>query len=124
MRLFATAVSRWGAGPPRQPRSLLAAAAGHADADPRNEGTAWHGPQSTSKELGIDTPLPYLNSSWKIAVELLDRGRQVYHEGKSLCAGQPDCPGGFPRRVAAGDLGRNGPLVYPAIRTISAISER
>ena len=78
----------------------------------RSDGHAWQGPQPTSKELGIDTPLPYLNDSWKIAVDLVDRGRRMYHEGKGLGV-TPDRPGGFPGAWLPVSLGRRSPLVYP-----------
>lgn len=73
----------------------------------------WQGPQLTPKALGIDTPLPYLNASWKTAVELLDRGRRLYREGKALRAGAADRPGGYPGAWLPVSLGRRAPLVYP-----------
>ena len=40
----------------------------------------WTGPQPTPTDTGIDTPLPYLNASWRIAIALLDKGRKLYWE--------------------------------------------
>lgn len=40
--------------------------------------TTWKQPDQTPADIGIDTPLPYLNESWRIGVELLDKGRQLY----------------------------------------------
>ena len=77
------------------------------------EQSFWDGPQPTPMELGIDTPLTYLNASWKIAVDLVDRGRRLYREGKALQDGQPDRPGGFPGAWLPVSLGRRAPLVYP-----------
>lgn len=73
--------------------------------------TLWAGPQPTSSELGIDTPLSYLNDSWQVAVRLLDRGRRLYREGKTLIPSRPDQPGGFPGAWLPVSLGRRGPLV-------------
>ncbi len=75
--------------------------------------TAWQGPQATPSELGIDTPLPYVNASWKIAVDLLDEGRRLYREGRALRKRQADWPGGFPGAWLPVSLGRRAPLVHP-----------
>jgi hypothetical protein len=72
----------------------------------------WEGPQLTEKWIGIDTPLPYLNESWNIAVRLLDKGRKLYHSGKGLGA-FPDNPKGYPGAWLPVSLGRRAPLVYP-----------
>jgi len=40
----------------------------------------WNGPQPTPLDTGIDTPLPYLNESWRIAIAMLDKGRRLYWE--------------------------------------------
>ena len=40
----------------------------------------WAGPQRTPADTGINTPLPYLNESWRIAIALLDKGRKLYWE--------------------------------------------
>lgn len=72
---------------------------------------AWKGPQPTASELGIDTPLPYLNDSWKVAVQLLDKGRRLYKAGKGMASYDPDCPGGFPGAWLPVSLGRRQPLV-------------
>ncbi|HEY3332490.1 MAG TPA: hypothetical protein VGK19_20845 [Capsulimonadaceae bacterium] len=38
----------------------------------------WNGPRPTPDDIGIDTPLSYLNESWRIAVALVDKGRDIY----------------------------------------------
>jgi hypothetical protein len=38
----------------------------------------WTGPHATPADTGIDTPLPYLNESWRLAIALLDKGRRRY----------------------------------------------
>lgn len=73
----------------------------------------WEGPQPTPSEVGIDTPLPYLDASWKIAVDLVDCGRRLYREGRTLDPRKPDRPGGFPGAWLPVSLGRRGPLVHP-----------
>jgi hypothetical protein len=56
----------------------------HKGAEVRQENvnmkTPWSGPQLTSTDIGIDTPLPYLNESWRIGIALLDKGRKMYWE--------------------------------------------
>ena len=80
--------------------------------DRAGRGNGWQGPRPTSTELGIDTPLPYLNDSWKVAADLVDRGRRLYHEGKGLGV-TPDRPGGFPGAWLPISIGRRQPSVYP-----------
>lgn len=73
----------------------------------------WKGAEPTPDWIGIDTPVPYLNDSWKVAVALLDHGRQLYRQGKSLRDDQPDQPGGFPGAWLPVSCGQRCPLVYP-----------
>ena len=73
------------------------------------EHAIWNGSQPTGSELGIDTPLPYLDDSWRVAVRLLDKGRRLYREGKGLDAA-PDRTGGYPGAWLPVSLGRRCPM--------------
>lgn len=77
-----------------------------------NANEKWQEPQQTPDWINIDTPLQYLNDSWKIAVKLLDKGRKLYHQGKGLGT-TPDNPNGYPGAWLPVSLGRRAPLVYP-----------
>ncbi len=55
---------------------------------------AWKKPEATPADVGIDTPLPYLNESWRIAVALLDKARRLYWEGNRDGTG-PGHPGAW-----------------------------
>lgn len=72
----------------------------------------WQGPEPTPSTMGIDTPLPYLNDSWRIAIELLDRARALYRQGRDLRGGK-DCADGFPGAFLPVNIGKHAPLVYP-----------
>lgn len=74
--------------------------------------TIWQGPQPTAPELGIDTPLPYLNDSWTIAARLLDKGRNLYRQGTGM-RGRPNQAGGYPGAWLPTSLGRRAPLIWP-----------
>ena len=54
----------------------------------------WNGPQPTPADIGIDTPLPYLNESWRLGIALLDKGRKLYWEANHDGTG-PGHPGAW-----------------------------
>ena len=56
--------------------------------------TTWTGPQQTPADTGIDTPLPYLNESWRLGIALLDKGRKLYWEANHDGTG-PGHPGAW-----------------------------
>jgi len=50
----------------------------------------WEGPAPTPDDTGIDTPLEYLNESWRIGVALLDKGRKLYWDTNGASPEQED----------------------------------
>lgn len=54
----------------------------------------WHGPQRTPADTGIDTPLPYLNESWRLGIALVDKGRKLYWDANRGGTG-PGHPGAW-----------------------------